>query len=69
MMANQQYDEIVKYILVGDTGVGKTSIMKRFCDGKYSSKEKTTVGLEYGQRIMNINGKNVLIQIWDTAGQ
>jgi GTPase SAR1 family protein len=45
MMANQQYDEIVKYILVGDSNVGKTSIMKRFCEGKYSPKEKTTVGL------------------------
>lgn len=66
---NKPYDEMVKYMLVGDSSVGKTSILKQFCDKKFNDREQSTVGLDYGEKMININGRNVLIQIWDTAGQ
>jgi small GTP-binding protein len=68
-MNSKPYDEMVKYILIGDSNVGKTSIMRQFCHRKFHDKEQTTVGLDYGERIINISDKNVLIQLWDTAGQ
>jgi small GTP-binding protein len=68
-MNSKPYDEMVKYILIGDSNVGKTSIMRQFCHRKFHEKEHTTVGLDYGERIINISDKNVLIQLWDTAGQ
>ncbi|MCB0369051.1 MAG: GTP-binding protein [Bdellovibrionales bacterium] len=57
-------------MIVGDSGVGKTSIMKRFTTLETTMpKVKSTIGLDYGERIVNLKGKNVLVQIWDTAGQ
>jgi small GTP-binding protein len=68
-MNNRPYDEIVKYILIGDSNVGKTSILRQFSQKTFKEKELPTVGLDYGERIINISDKNVLIQVWDTAGQ
>jgi GTPase SAR1 family protein len=47
-MMNQPYDEMVKYILIGDSNVGKTSILKQFCDKKFNDREQNTIGLDYG---------------------
>lgn len=62
---------MIKIMLVGDSNVGKTSIMQAFCHpNQHQFKNvKGTVGLDYAQRIANIKGRNVLVQIWDTAGQ
>lgn len=68
-MNNRPYDEVVKYILIGDSNVGKTSILRQFSQKTFKEKESPTVGLDYGERIINISDKNVLIQVWDTAGQ
>lgn len=68
-MNNRPYDEMVKYILIGDSNVGKTSILRQFCHHAFSEKELTTVGLDYGERIISISDRNVMIQLWDTAGQ
>lgn len=68
---SRSYDEMIKIMLVGDSNVGKTSIMRCFCypGNEQFNKIKSTIGLDYGERIINIKGKNVLVQIWDTAGQ
>ncbi len=57
--------------MVGDSNVGKTSIMKCFCEGGPQNLKniRNTVGLDYGEKVVSIKGKNVLVQIWDTAGQ
>jgi GTPase SAR1 family protein len=47
-MNNRPYDEMVKYILIGDSNVGKTSILRQFCQHKFNGKEASTIGLDYG---------------------
>jgi small GTP-binding protein len=65
------YDAIYKIVLVGDSGVGKTNVLSRFCRNSFSSDEKTTIGVEFATRIVETSGdkKKIKAQIWDTAGQ
>lgn len=64
-----QYDHVVKIMLVGSSGVGKTAFMHRFCDNSYTGKLPATIGLDYQQKIMISSGVKYLVQLWDTAGQ
>jgi small GTP-binding protein len=71
----------LKVILIGDTGVGKTSIMNRFVDEKFDDRPFTTIGIDFKSKIVNLNEDNKVIldkkqitkhiiklKIWDTAG-
>lgn len=59
-----------KVVLVGDHAVGKTSIIQRLIDHKFNSKvESTIVNMVYTYQIIATNGREVPLQIWDTAGQ
>ncbi|ONH71617.1 putative Ras-related protein Rab7 [Pichia kudriavzevii] len=60
---------LLKVIILGDTGVGKTSLMQRFINGKFSQQYKATIGADFLPKDMTIDDKNVTLQIWDTAGQ
>ena len=60
---------ILKIIVLGSSNVGKTSLMKRYATGKFSDVRRATVGTDYLTRKLVINDTDVLIQIWDTAGQ
>lgn len=60
---------MVKFIMIGDSGVGKTSFLNQFCYGIYKNHVQCTVGLEYGQRIIQIGDSKAMVQLWDTAGQ
>ena len=57
-----------KTILVGNSGVGKTSIISRYL-GKYNPRETTTIGASFTNKLEEIKDKQVLFEIWDTAGQ
>ena len=57
-----------KVILVGDSGVGKTSIINRYLD-KYDPNEKTTIGASFSSKIRMIDGYKISFDIWDTAGE
>lgn len=67
------FDFVFKGVVVGDAGVGKTSMVRRFGDGTFSEKYNTTIGVEFVHRtkIVQVNGvpKNIKLQLWDTAGQ
>lgn len=63
------YDYIFKYIIVGDSGVGKSCMLLRFVDGRYATDHDITIGVEFGTKIVSLKDKNIKIQIWDTAGQ
>jgi small GTP-binding protein len=60
---------IFKYIIIGDTGVGKSCLLMRFIEGKFNTRYEVTVGVEFGAKVVNINEDPVKLQIWDTAGQ
>ena len=64
-------DDIIKYkfILLGDTGVGKTNIVSRIINDDFSMVTQSTISIEFGKKLINLNGKNYIIQIFDTAGQ
>eukprot|EP00850_Spirogloea_muscicola_P026255 SM006321S20085 [mRNA] locus=s6321:150:501:- [translate_table: standard] len=65
----QDYDYLLKVVLVGDSGVGKSNLLLRYTRGKFDSDCKSTVGVEFSTRRVEVSGKLVKAQIWDTAGQ
>ncbi|XP_067645019.1 ras-related protein Rab-37 isoform X1 [Eurosta solidaginis] len=65
-----RYDMMGKVIMLGDSGVGKTCVLIRFYDGKYMpSYYITTVGIDFRNKVVVVDGTRVKLQIWDTAGQ
>lgn len=64
-----QYDYLFKIVLIGDSAVGKTSLVNRFTHNDFQPSQKSTIGVEFTTRTMNIDGKLIKSQIWDTAGQ
>ena len=58
-----------KIIIVGDSGVGKTNLVKRFVQNVFSLNTEATVGVSFFTSTYLINGKLCKIEIWDTAGQ
>ncbi|XP_069107965.1 uncharacterized protein [Argopecten irradians] len=66
-MAN--YDYLFKYLLIGDSGVGKSSLLLRFADNIFSDAFIATVGVNFKIRTVNIDDKTASLQIWDTAGK
>lgn len=69
MKTEEEYEQLIKIILIGDSGVGKTSFLNRFCYGNFKHNIPCTVGLDYGQKVVKHNQKKIMIQLWDTAGQ
>ncbi|KAL1915650.1 uncharacterized protein VTP21DRAFT_6409 [Calcarisporiella thermophila] len=63
------YDYIFKYIVIGDTGVGKSCLLLQFTDKRFQPAHDLTIGVEFGARFVNVEGKQIKLQIWDTAGQ
>ncbi|KAI5952409.1 hypothetical protein KGF54_003276 [Candida jiufengensis] len=61
---------LLKVIILGDSGVGKTSLMQQFVNNKFSQQYKATIGADFLTKEISLdNGKTVTLQIWDTAGQ
>lgn len=58
-----------KIVLIGDSGVGKTSIVCRFIYQRYNSETYPTIGAAFFIKTVNINNTNVTLKIWDSAGQ
>lgn len=68
-MMNQSYDKLFKIILVGDSGVGKSSLLLRYCEDSYSESFISTIGVDFKIKNVEIDKKLVKLQLWDTAGQ
>jgi len=62
-------DYKLKLVVVGDSGVGKTNLIKRFANNTFNSNSKATVGVEFLSKSFKINNRIFKIEIWDTAGQ
>lgn len=63
------YAYLFKYIIIGDTGVGKSCLLLQFTDKRFQPVHDLTIGVEFGARMVSIEGKQIKLQIWDTAGQ
>ncbi|XP_074135648.1 ras-related protein Rab-26 isoform X4 [Sminthopsis crassicaudata] len=62
--------DTLKVMLVGDSGVGKTCLLVRFKDGAFlAGTFISTVGIDFRNKVLNVDGVKVKLQIWDTAGQ
>jgi len=68
-MATKDYDHLFKLLIIGDSGVGKSSLLVRFADNHFSGNYITTIGVDFKIRTIDIGGERVKLQIWDTAGQ
>jgi len=64
-----EYDMMIKVILIGDSGVGKTNIMSKFLKNQFLENSKATVGVEFGSKLFIHENHKIKAQIWDTAGQ
>ncbi|XP_019359791.1 PREDICTED: ras-related protein Rab-27A isoform X2 [Gavialis gangeticus] len=78
-MSDGDYDYLIKFLALGDSGVGKTSLLYQYTDGKFNSKFITTVGIDFREKRVvyrasgpdgiSGRGQRIHLQLWDTAGQ
>ncbi|XP_032089575.1 ras-related protein Rab-27A [Thamnophis elegans] len=79
-MSDRDYDYLIKFLALGDSGVGKTSFLYQYTDGKFNSKFITTVGIDFQEKRLvyrpnrpdhgvSGRGQRIHLQLWDTAGQ
>jgi len=60
---------LIKLLLIGDSGVGKSCLLLRFSEDSFAPSFITTIGIDYKIRTIELDGKKIKLQIWDTAGQ
>jgi small GTP-binding protein len=63
------YDRCFKIVLVGDSGVGKTSIINKICNDKFDPMSLPTIGGNRSIKVIEHNGIKIQLSFWDTAGQ
>ncbi|KAM9817180.1 ras-related protein Rab-27A [Neosynchiropus ocellatus] len=78
-MSDGEYDYLIKFLALGDSGVGKTSFLYQYTDAKFNSKFITTVGIDFREKRViykstgpdgvTTRGQKIHMQLWDTAGQ
>ncbi|CAI5636091.1 unnamed protein product [Oreochromis niloticus] len=62
-------DRLFKVVLVGNSSVGKTSLLRSFCEGRFHPSTTATVGIDYSVKTLTLDNMQVAMQLWDTAGQ
>ncbi|XP_069463234.1 ras-related protein Rab-25 isoform X2 [Ambystoma mexicanum] len=65
---DEDYNFVFKVVLIGESGVGKTNLLSRFTRNEFNHDSRTTIGVEFSTRTINVEGLTVKAQIWDTAG-
>ena len=69
MARRQNFDRLVKLVLIGDSSVGKTSLLMRFSENRFPEQHMPTIGIDFKIKIVETESKRVKLQLWDTAGQ
>ena len=60
----------VQVVIVGDGGVGKSSLIRRYCQGSFTSAYRKTIGVDFLEKVVIADsGQQVRLMLWDTAGQ
>ncbi|KAM9480849.1 EF-hand calcium-binding domain-containing protein 4B isoform 2-T2 [Clarias gariepinus] len=67
--ANLGPDRLFKILMVGNSSVGKTSVLRRFCEDGFYPGTSATVGIDYSVKTLTVDSSQVALQMWDTAGQ
>ena len=67
-LISQDYDYLFKILLLGDSDVGKSSLILRYTDETFNSKLVNSIGVDFKMKKREIDGKIIKVQIWDTAG-
>ena len=67
-----QYDYLIKLLIIGDSGVGKTCFLLRFSDDSFTTSHLTTIGIDFKIKTIEVDGKQIKLQIvsasqWDTS--
>ncbi len=65
----KDYEQLIKLLLIGDSGVGKSCLLLRFAENSFTPSFITTIGIDFKTKRVNLDDKPVKIQVWDTAGQ
>uniref|UniRef100_A0A8C3JCN3 Calcium release activated channel regulator 2A n=1 Tax=Calidris pygmaea TaxID=425635 RepID=A0A8C3JCN3_9CHAR len=66
---NSVLDHLFKIIVVGNSSVGKTSFLRRFCEDRFFPDTAATIGVDYNVKTITVDNTQVALQLWDTAGQ
>ena len=69
MSLTQDFDYLFKFLLIGNSAVGKSSLLLRFSDNIFNESFLPTIGVDFKIRTIDLGGKTAKLQIWDTAGQ
>ena len=66
---DKDYDVLFRLMILGDTGVGKTCLLQRFCDEEFRHSHIYTIGIDFKIKTIQVDDLKIRIQVWDTAGQ
>ncbi|KAG0172491.1 Ras- protein Rab11D [Apophysomyces sp. BC1015] len=69
MLTDDEYDYLFKLVLIGDSGVGKSNLLSRFTTNEFNLESKSTIGVEFATKNIEIDKSTIKAQIWDTSGQ
>uniref|UniRef100_K1QR50 Ras-related protein Rab-23 n=1 Tax=Magallana gigas TaxID=29159 RepID=K1QR50_MAGGI len=68
-MREEEIETAIKVVVVGNGAVGKSSMIQRYCKGIFTKDYKKTIGVDFLERQIEVNGEEVRLMLWDTAGQ
>ncbi|XP_038066454.1 ras-related protein Rab-15-like [Patiria miniata] len=65
----KQYDILIRMLMIGDSGVGKTCMLCRYTDEGFITPHISTIGIDFKMKNLELENNRIRVQIWDTAGQ
>ncbi|XP_031178890.1 ras-related protein Rab-25-like [Sander lucioperca] len=68
MGSDESYNFVFKVVLIGESGVGKSNLLSRFTKNEFNHDSRTTIGVEFSTRTVQLDNYAIKAQIWDTAG-
>jgi Ras-related protein Rab-38 len=67
-MQNPRKEHLYKVLVIGDLGVGKTAVIRRYVHQTYSANYRATIGVDFALKVLNWDSETIRLQLWDIAG-